>query len=650
MKGLELSVTKQNGMTLVHYQLGAADAYDDRVSDKVAQLGNIVPFQYKDEDGKRSITSYVHDDTTLEVMLKRTLKKPEVLAIIKGLLCAFEIGAAGVQISYLVRDTNYIYVDPERFTVKCIMVPLKQGPLSQSEIPDFFRSIVSRMRFDDADKDNYVAQMLTLINTDNYSNLKLKELVDSQMESIGLFYTKEAGIRKNADTQSGDIQNKDVRVNRVGVMNNMRPQGMPQMQPQGMPGMPPMQPQGMPQMQPQGMPGMPPMQPQGMPQMQKPQGAPVPPQGMPGMPSMQPQGMPQMQPQGMPQMQKPQGAPVPPQGMPPMQPQGMPQMQKPQGTPVPPQGMPPMQPQGMPQMQNPQGAPIPPQGMPGMPPMQPQGMPQMQKPQPAPTPVPAPEAPKPQPAPTPVPEAPKPQPAPTPVPAPEAPKPQPTPAPAPEAPKPQPAPQPVPAPEAPKPQPVPAPEAPKPQPAPTPVPTPAPQATPMPNPTPATQTHATTPMSEMPKPEPPKPHGIPGLTGMPLPLQPTSAQTPKPQPMPGMMGMQNGTLVGQLGTKPIPHLVRKSTGEIINITKPEFVIGKSKTKADYAIENNSAISREHCTVVQRDGVNYIKDNNSTNHTYVNGVELQPGKEVLLKHKTDIRMGDEEFTFLLRKGD
>ena len=115
--------------------------------------------------------------------------------------------------------------------------------------------------------------------------------------------------------------------------------------------------------------------------------------------------------------------------------------------------------------------------------------------------------------------------------------------------------------------------------------------------------------------------------------------------------MQNGNLMGQLGgARPIPHFVRKSTGEIINITKPEFIIGKSKTKADYAIENNSAISREHCIVIQRDGVNYIKDNNSTNHTYVNGVELQPGKEVLLKHKTEVRLGDEEFTFLLRKGE
>ena len=540
MKGLELNVTKQNGMTLVEYQLGVADVYDDRVSDKVAQLGNIIPFQYKDEDGKRSIVSYVHHDTSLEVMLRQTLKKADVLAILKGLLCAFEIGAAGVQICYLVRDLNYIYVDPESKAVKCIMVPVKQDPLGQSDIPDFFRNIVSHMRFDEADKDDYVARILTLINTDHYSNMKLKGLVDAEMEKLGLFYTRDEGLKKEADTTPApEVQNQNVKVNRVGVMNNMRPQGMPAMG--------------------------------------QPMGQPVPPMG--GQPMM---GQPMM------------GQPVPPMGRQPM------------GQPVPPMGGQPM------------GQPVPPMGQ--MP------KPEMPKPQ-----APAPEAPKPE---MPKPEMPKPQ-----APAPEAPKPE---MPKPEMPKPQ-----APVPEAPKPE-MPKPEMPKPQ-------APAPEV----------------PKPEMPKPEMPKPQmppmgQRPAMGGQPMmgqPVPPMGGQRPpmgQPmmgQPMVGQMPrpqapqMQNGNLMGQLGgARPIPHFVRKSTGEIINITKPEFIIGKSKTKADYAIENNSAISREHCIVIQRDGVNYIKDNNSTNHTYVNGVELQPGKEVLLKHKTEVRLGDEEFTFLLRKGE
>ena len=548
MKGLELNVTKQNGMTLVEYQLGVADVYDDRVSDKVAQLGNIIPFQYKDEDGKRSIVSYVHHDTSLEVMLRQTLKKADVLAILKGLLCAFEIGAAGVQICYLVRDLNYIYVDPESKAVKCIMVPVKQDPLGQSDIPDFFRNIVSHMRFDEADKDDYVARILTLINTDHYSNMKLKGLVDAEMEKLGLFYTRDEGLKKEADTTAApEVQNQNVKVNRVGVMNNMRPQGMPAM---GQP--------------------VPPMG-------RQPMGQPVPPMG----------GQPMMGQPVPPMNGQPMGQPVPPMGGQPMMGQPVPPMNgQPMGQPVPPMGGQPM------------GQPIPPMGQ-----------------------MPKPEMPKPQ---APAPEAPKPE-----MPKPEMPKPQ---APVPEAPKPE-----MPKPEMPKPQ-APAPEAPKPE---------------MPKP-------------EMPKPQMPPMGQRPAMGGQPVmgqPVPPMGGQRPPMgQPMMGqpMMGqmprpqapqMQNGNLMGQLGgARPIPHFVRKSTGEIINITKPEFIIGKSKTKADYAIENNSAISREHCIVIQRDGVNYIKDNNSTNHTYVNGVELQPGKEVLLKHKTEVRLGDEEFTFLLRKGE
>ena len=554
MKGLELNVTKQNGMTLVEYQLGVADVYDDRVSDKVAQLGNIIPFQYKDEDGKRSIVSYVHHDTSLEVMLRQTLKKAEVLAILKGLLCAFEIGAAGVQICYLVRDLNYIYVDPESKAVKCIMVPVKQDPLGQSDIPDFFRNIVSHMRFDEADKDDYVARILTLINTDHYSNMKLKGLVDAEMEKLGLFYTRDEGLKKEADTTAApEVQNQNVKVNRVGVMNNMRPQGMPAMgQPMGQP--------------------VPPMG-------RQPMGQPVPPMG-----------------------RQPMGQPVPPMGGQPMMGQPVPPMNgQPMGQPVPPMGGQPMMGQPVPPMNGqPVGQPVPPMnGQPMGQPVPPMGQ------------MPKPEMPKPQ---APAPDAPKPE-----MPKPEMPKPQ---APAPEAPKPE-----MPKPEMPKPQ-APAPEAPKPE---------------MP---PMGQRPAMGGQPMMGQPVPPMGGQRPPM-GQPMMGQPMMGQMPRPQ----APQMQNGNLMGQLGgARPIPHFVRKSTGEIINITKPEFIIGKSKTKADYAIENNSAISREHCIVIQRDGVNYIKDNNSTNHTYVNGVELQPGKEVLLKHKTEVRLGDEEFTFLLRKGE
>ncbi len=593
MKNTDLVVTRQNNIDTIKYTLGVADVFDDRTADKLSQLNNVIPIQYSDEDGKRIITAYAHEDATLETFMKKTLSKREVLCIMSGLTSVFELGAQGIPVSYIVKDAGYIYINAETLAVKAVLIPLKQDVMPLAEMPVLFRDVISNMKFDETDIDNYVAQILTVINSDDFSVGKLKSLVDKMLEEMGLFISKDNGL-VGMNAGGGQPQNKDIKVNKLGVMNNMRPQQVPMGQPQmnQMPGQPPM---GQPQMN--QMPGQPPM---GQPQMNQMPGQP--PMGQPQMnqmPGQPPMGQPQMNqmpgrpPMGQPQMNQMPGRP--PMGQPQMnQMPGRPAMGQPQMNQMP--GRPPMgQPQmnqmpGRPQMGQPQMNQMPGQAPMGQPQMNqmpgqaPMGQPQMnQMPGQAPVGQPQPVAPAPQPvAPAPMPTAPKVE-----MPKPEMPKPE---MPKPEAPKPEMPKAPVPQPVAPTPQPV----------APTPQPV---------------------------------------------------APTPKPVDKvedDGVVTM--GNLVGQLGTKPVPHLVRKKTGETINITKPEFAIGKSHTKTDYAIENNTAISRVHCIIVQRNGVNYIKDNNSTNHTYIDGVELKPGQEVLLKNKMTIQLGDEEFTFLLRKGE
>nr|MCR5105623.1 FHA domain-containing protein [Eubacterium sp.] len=117
---------------------------------------------------------------------------------------------------------------------------------------------------------------------------------------------------------------------------------------------------------------------------------------------------------------------------------------------------------------------------------------------------------------------------------------------------------------------------------------------------------------------------------------------PVPPEMP--KGMQDGMMVLK------PHFVREKTKEKIYIEKDEFKIGKSKIHADYAIENNAAISRVHVIVIRRNGVNYLKDNDSTNGTWIDGERLEPGREILLKANMKVKFGDEDFTFFLREGE
>lgn len=92
-------------------------------------------------------------------------------------------------------------------------------------------------------------------------------------------------------------------------------------------------------------------------------------------------------------------------------------------------------------------------------------------------------------------------------------------------------------------------------------------------------------------------------------------------------------------------LKRVSGDEEIRISKPEFIIGKEKTKVDYCISNNSSISRRHAKLSARSGKCYISDLGSTNCTYINGTKLAPGQEVALLPGDKVVLSNEEFEFI-----
>lgn len=99
--------------------------------------------------------------------------------------------------------------------------------------------------------------------------------------------------------------------------------------------------------------------------------------------------------------------------------------------------------------------------------------------------------------------------------------------------------------------------------------------------------------------------------------------------------------------KAVPYLIRVNTNERIMLNKPTFKIGKASRGVDYTVDGNGAISRVHAIITQRDDVCYIKDNKSTNHTYINNIPIEEGAEEILTHESLVRLGDEEFTFKIR---
>lgn len=91
-----------------------------------------------------------------------------------------------------------------------------------------------------------------------------------------------------------------------------------------------------------------------------------------------------------------------------------------------------------------------------------------------------------------------------------------------------------------------------------------------------------------------------------------------------------------------PYLIRLRNNERIPLEKELLSIGRSRELVDYAIPDNNFVGHYHCHILLRDGEIFIVDDNSKNHTYVNGAEIQSNTEIKLSHNMIFSVADEEF--------
>ena len=584
----------------VSYSLDISDVIDAKVYDmsRSGSMPEMAPCDMQENAGVRVFNYQIDDKKPLAEILRQEMNKKEILTLLYNILHALEMfGKNMVSLSYVARDEQCVFVSPETYDVCFIVAPVQKEVTDLNDVRAFVKSVIVDARYSENDNDNYVARLINCANMrGTFSNSDMKNEVKAMLAEAGIDAAeidrmKELSTNAPKGGNSHILRGESPKVSRLEVMrNNARMNGYAQpMGPNGqMPnGMPPM---GMPPMGPNG-----PMGSNGqMPNGKVPNG--MPPMGM--MP-MEPNGpMPNgsMGPNG----QVPNG--MPPMGMPPMGPNGQvpngpmgPNGQAPNG--MPPMGMPPMGPNG----QVPNGS-MGPNGMPpvGVPPMEEPIKPEVAGAQPQSDKTENDEAVEAE-AQDAKPEVVEPV-----VTEPQDVKPEPA--------------------ESVETQPQEIKPIPPMQGNPfggNPIP-PMPQAQPMP------QMQPVPPMPQM-QPVPPMPQMQP---------VPPMPQTP---PMPQAQPVQGNPFDGA----PAPYFLRVKTGERISLDKAEFKIGHKARLVDYAITDNSAISRVHCVITKRNGVCFISDNKSTNGTFVNGEELKAGEEKFLTNNAIVILGDEELVYHIR---
>ncbi|MEI3379176.1 MAG: FHA domain-containing protein [Coprococcus sp.] len=654
MKKNKVILTRTGEEYTCKYLLDAADVVDTKVDMGMSgRFPQIIPYTLEEKEGQRTFVYQIGERMQMTEFLKKEINKKQMLTLLYNVLSALEtFGMNMISLSYVAKDIQYIFVNPETLEVSFIVAAVDKEITDLNEVRDFVKAIICDATYFEMDRDNYVARLISFTNRrGTFSISDMKKYVDNLLLDMGIHIEEEKKQEVKENKTAAD------KVSRVGVMQNQAKMSQPvspMSNGQPMPGRPMPMPNGQPMPMPNGqlMPGRPMPMPNGQPMPGRPMPMPNG-QPMPGRPMPMPNGQPmpnrpmpmQMGPDGKPVAPMPNGQPMPNRPMPmQMGPDGKPVAPMPNGQPMPNRPMPmQMGPDGKPVAPMPNGQPMPNRPMPMQ--MGPDGKPVA----PMPNGQPMPNRPMPmQMGPDGKPVAPMPngQPMPNrPMPMQMGPDGKPV-APMPNG-------QPMPN------RPMPMPNRPMPMqmgPDGKPV-APMPNGQPMPNRPmpmqmgpdgkpivpPVSSMNGAAPMPEK-KPEaapvPPMPEKKPEAA----PVPPMPEKKPEAAPVPPMPEQKTDAPKPQA---PVPYLLRTATNEKIYINKPEFAIGRSTTKADYTVTDNSDVSRIHCIIERKNGVSYIKDNQSTNGTYVNGKNIAGQENVFLTNNAKVSLGDEEFVYHIR---
>lgn len=100
-------------------------------------------------------------------------------------------------------------------------------------------------------------------------------------------------------------------------------------------------------------------------------------------------------------------------------------------------------------------------------------------------------------------------------------------------------------------------------------------------------------------------------------------------------GSGASTKTEYIGEGSVQENVLRGDGLVIRLTAFPFTVGREG--CNYII-NSAKISRHHITLMQENGVVYVRDENSSNHTYLNGIMLAAYTPYPLQNGDELRLG------------
>ena len=194
MKKNKVILTRTGEEYTCKYLLDAADVVDTKVDMGMSgRFPQIIPYTLEEKEGQRTFVYQIGERMQMTEFLKKEINKKQMLTLLYNVLSALEtFGMNMISLSYVAKDIQYIFVNPETLEVSFIVAAVDKEITDLNEVRDFVKAIICDATYFEMDRDNYVARLISFTNRrGTFSISDMKKYVDNLLLDMGIHIEEE---------------------------------------------------------------------------------------------------------------------------------------------------------------------------------------------------------------------------------------------------------------------------------------------------------------------------------------------------------------------------------------------------------------------------------------------------------------------------
>ena len=211
------ALEKQGISTYLVYKVQMEEELD-RISMRMLtdnEIKGLIPTYVLHVDGRDMLRYNISGKVSVAEYLSGTMDRKKIFCIFRGIINALiSVDEYMIKPNELVMDCQYIFVDPATYETTVLCLPIKKEEPAATDIQMFLKNILFQARFNQNEKNDYIAAIISYLNDDTLFSPKdflgLLNRLSGERQSAPNNTDSAQSSRKNHEEKSKKTESESI--------------------------------------------------------------------------------------------------------------------------------------------------------------------------------------------------------------------------------------------------------------------------------------------------------------------------------------------------------------------------------------------------------------------------------------------------------